>query len=72
MSVSNIDEWSRWVRLNQGDINNMQPLDIKQVPGLVNALRQNFFQEGKELAPYKGLYDIARDYLPLEGSGCEE
>ena len=70
MSVPNIDEWSRWVRLNQGDINNMQPLDIKQVPEFVNALRQNFFQEGKGLEQCKGLYDIARDYLPLTGRGC--
>jgi hypothetical protein len=60
-----INEWARWVEFNQGDVHAMKPLDIRQVPELVDALKEKFFQNDKELVLYEGLLNIAYDYLPV-------
>jgi hypothetical protein len=66
-----INQWARWVELKQGDFYAMKPLDIQQVPELVDALRQKFFQNEKELSLYKGLLNIACDYLPAQTQGMD-
>lgn len=69
-----VNQWARWVELNNCKSCFEHPLDIRQVPELVVALRKKFFQGKKELSLYEGLFNIACDYLPAPsmGMGYEE
>ena len=63
-----IQTWANWIEL-QRDVDFNESLDIRQIPDLVKVFADKFFQNGKELNLYRGLYRIVEDYLPAPQLG---
>jgi hypothetical protein len=64
-----VDVWASWIEFGGNNVDFDHPLDIRQIPALVERFAKKFFENGEEMRLYRGLFRIVQDYLPAPELG---
>ncbi|MBM3196215.1 MAG: hypothetical protein FJZ62_05665, partial [Chlamydiae bacterium] len=64
-----VETWASWIEFDGDNVDFDNPLDIRQIPALVERFAKKFFENGKEMPLYKGFFRIIQDYLPAPELG---
>jgi len=64
-----VETWASWIEFDGDNVDFDNPLDIRQIPALVERFAKKFFINGIEMPLYKGFFRIIQDYLPAPEYG---
>ncbi|NDE63649.1 MAG: hypothetical protein EB053_04765 [Chlamydiae bacterium] len=64
-----VEAWASWIEFDGDNVDFDNPLDIRQIPALVDRFAKKFFKNGMEMPLYRGFFRIVQDYLPAPDLG---